>query len=81
VGWGDNQFVIWEDHHHQDEEAYQMERPTSALIESIPNPTAVRERICVALMEVQLLRDLLKVAERKDRQVKPRLRRVVADVS
>ena len=58
-----------------------MGSPTIALIESIPNPTTVRERICVALMEVQLLRDLLKVAERKERQVKPRLRRVVADAN
>jgi len=58
-----------------------MEIPTSALIESIPNPTTVRERICVALLEVELLRGLLKVAERKDRQVKPRSRRVVADAN
>jgi hypothetical protein len=41
---------------------------TTNHVESIPAAKAVRESLCAALLQVQLLRDLLKVAERKERQ-------------
>jgi hypothetical protein len=41
-------------------------RPES-LVESIPPSAAVRERLAEALRNAQLLRDLLKAAERKER--------------
>jgi hypothetical protein len=45
-----------------------VDTPTNNLIDSIPASLTVRERLTAALREVQLLRDLLKIAERKERQ-------------
>jgi hypothetical protein len=44
--------------------------PEMNLIQDIPSPEAVRERLSHAIREVQLLRQLLRLAERasKDRQ-------------
>jgi hypothetical protein len=45
-----------------------VDKPTDNPIESIPPASAVRASLCTALRQVQLLRDLLRVAERKERQ-------------
>jgi hypothetical protein len=42
--------------------------PTDNLIESIPPASAVRESLCATLHHVQLLRALLRLAERKERK-------------
>jgi hypothetical protein len=44
-------------------------------IESIPPPGMIRVRLAQALHEVQLLRDLLKVSERKERCARPEAQR------
>jgi hypothetical protein len=45
-----------------------VKQPTQNLVESIPPANAVRASLSEALLRVQLLRDLLKLAERKERQ-------------
>lgn len=49
-----------------------MNHTASNPVEAIPPASAVRESLSSALLQVQLLRDLLKVAERKERQRTPR---------
>jgi hypothetical protein len=48
-----------------------VDQQSHDLIESIPPPGTVRARLAQALHEVQLLRDLLKVSERKERCARP----------
>jgi hypothetical protein len=45
-----------------------VSNPIDNTIEAIPPASAVRARLCAALRQVQLLRDLLRLAERKERQ-------------
>jgi hypothetical protein len=45
-----------------------VDKPHNNLIETIPPASEVRESLIATLLQVQLLRDLLKVAERKERQ-------------
>jgi hypothetical protein len=49
-------------------EVCQVNQPTIKQIKSIPPAKAVRESLHKALNQVQLLRDLLRLAERKERQ-------------
>lgn len=44
-----------------------MDQPTDNLTDAIPSSRAVREGISTRLLEVALLRSLLKVSERKER--------------
>lgn len=50
-------------------------------VETIPAANAIRESLSAALLQVQLLRDLLKVAERKERQQSRPTRKAVAHAS
>jgi hypothetical protein len=52
-------------------EICQVKELTQNPVESIPPADAVRASLCAALHHVQLLRGLLKLAERKERQAKP----------
>lgn len=42
--------------------------PPITIIESIPNPLEIRDRLAQLMREQDLLRSLLRVAERKERQ-------------
>jgi hypothetical protein len=50
--------------------ASQVDQTANKLIDSIPPVKAVRENLSTALHQVQLLRVLQRVAERKERQAK-----------